>query len=439
MSDTKRAGNGLYIKNALVLMFDTVIKILVGFFLTVLIARAFGPGKFGEVNYVYAVIEILQILVMFGFDDIVLRDLGEKKIKDSVILSNSVFLRMFFAVIAFFIGLFLFIFFLGKKFLPLYFILATQLLFYSFYIFKQWFAIYSLNKYTAIASQISFWVLSVGKIIILIFNIGELKLYAGALAFSMFCEVFFLYLFYIRQGQAISLKGIDFSYQKKLLRDSLPIVFQNFAIVIYMKMDQLMIGKTLSSSELGIYSIAVTISQVIYFFLGALIGAFYPKIAEKRRNNENYEDEISTLAAVTVMIAIIFALCCIFIIPYFVPLFFGADYVRAADVIKIHSWAGIFVALTEANKCWLVFNNLQHYSMIATAIGAVCNVVLNVIFIPRFGINGAAVATVISQIIAGYMVYLFFRDKRSFVIRTNCFLKVFYPSTYLNIFRIIKR
>ena len=60
MSDTKRAGNGLYIKNALVLMFDTVIKILVGFFLTVLIARAFGPGKFGEVNYVYAVIEILQ-------------------------------------------------------------------------------------------------------------------------------------------------------------------------------------------------------------------------------------------------------------------------------------------------------------------------------------------------------------------------------------------
>ena len=114
MSDTKRAGNGLYIKNALVLMFDTVIKILVGFFLTVLIARAFGPGKFGEVNYVYAVIEILQILVMFGFDDIVLRDLGEKKIKDSVILSNSVFLRMFFAVIAFFIGLFLFIFFLGK-------------------------------------------------------------------------------------------------------------------------------------------------------------------------------------------------------------------------------------------------------------------------------------------------------------------------------------
>ena len=52
MSDTKRAGNGLYIKNALVLMIDSVIKILAGFILTVLIARFFGPGKFGDINYV---------------------------------------------------------------------------------------------------------------------------------------------------------------------------------------------------------------------------------------------------------------------------------------------------------------------------------------------------------------------------------------------------
>ena len=67
MAETK---NNLYIKNALVLMIDSVIKILAGFILTVLIARFFGPGKFGDINYVLAVVEILQIFVLFGFDDI---------------------------------------------------------------------------------------------------------------------------------------------------------------------------------------------------------------------------------------------------------------------------------------------------------------------------------------------------------------------------------
>ena len=70
MVNSEKKKNGVYLKNALVLMFDSVIKIVVGFVLTVLIARFFGPGKFGDVNYVYAVIEILQIFVMFGFDDI---------------------------------------------------------------------------------------------------------------------------------------------------------------------------------------------------------------------------------------------------------------------------------------------------------------------------------------------------------------------------------
>lgn len=439
MVNSEKKKNGVYLKNALVLMFDSVIKIVVGFVLTVLIARFFGPGKFGDVNYVYAVIEILQIFVMFGFDDIVLRDLGQKKTEDETVLSNAILLRLCFAFIFYIVGLLLFIFILGKNFLPLYFILGVQLFFYAFYIFKQWFQIHSLNKYMAIASQVSFGVLSIAKIIIIFFNIGDLRIYAGALAFSMFAEVLFFFLFYAGCVKNISLGKIDFTYQKKLLRDSLPIVFQNFAIIIYMKIDQLMIGKTLSSSELGIYSIAVTISQVIYFFFGSLLGAFYPKIAEKVRKGEQYEDDVTVLGVAAILIAIIFVVCCTFIIPYFIPLFFGEDYSRAGDVIKIHSWVGVFVALTEANKYWLVLNNLQHYSLIATTIGAFCNVVLNIILISLFGINGAAFATLISQIIASYVVYLFFKDKRSLKIRTKCLVGIFEPKIYGNIINMIKK
>lgn len=435
----RKTDNWLYIKNSLILMLDSGIKILAGFVLTVLLARFFGPGKFGDINYVLAVVEILQIFVLFGFDDIVLRDLGQKKVSDDVILGSALALRVLFAVVTYIAGILLFVFFFGKNYLPLYLILGLQLFFYIFYILKPWFQIHSLNKYIALSSQICFWFMSAAKLIVIIFAVENLKIYAGALSFSVFCEVLCLYICHTKHGRGITTWKADRSYQKKLLSDSLPIVFQSFAIIIYMKTDQLMIGKMLSSEELGIYSIAVTISQVVYFLPGTLINAFYPKIAEKARMGEPYDDDVSTLGAVLIIPFILFALCCTFIIPYFIPLFFGEAYAGAGDVIKIHSWAGIFVALGCANSYWLVLNNLQHYSLYATVIGAAFNLVLNFIFIPKLGINGAALTTVLSQMMAAFGSYLFFKDKRSLKIRAMCFCKIFTFKLYKDILQMIKK
>ncbi len=435
----KKTSNSLYLKNALILLLDSVIKILAGFILTVLIARFFGPGKFGDINYVLAVVEILQIFVLFGFDDIVLRDLGQKNVADYIILGSAIILRVLFAAIAYVVGIILFVFFFGKSFLPLYLILGLQLFFYVLYILKPWFQIHSLNKYVAISSQICFWVMAAAKVLVIVFNIENLKIYASAIALSVFCEVLCLYVFHAKYGHGVTTWKADSSYQKRLLSDSLPVVFQSFAIIIYMKTDQLMIGKMLNSEELGIYSIAVTISQVVYFLPGTLINAFYPKIAEKARNKQPYEDDVSTLGAVLIIPFILFALCCTFIIPYFIPLIFGEAYAEAGDVIKFHSWAGVFVALGCANSYWLVLNNLQRYSLYATIIGAVFNFALNLIFIPKFGINGAAITTVLSQMMATFGAYFFFKDKRSLKIRTMCFCKIFTFKLYKDILLMMKK
>lgn len=437
--EIKSANNNLYVKNALILILDWVIKILVGFVLTILIARFFGPGKFGDINYVQAIVEILQILVLFGFDDIVLRDLGQKKISDDVIIGSAIVLRIFFAIITYIVGIILFLLFLGKSFLSLYLIQGLQLFFYGLYILRAWFQIYSLNKYFAISSQVCCWFIAASKIAILVFNIGNLKFYAFALSLSMFCEVLCLYIFYAKYGHGVTTWKTDSSYQKKLLSDSLPLVFQNFAMIIYMKIDQLMIGKMLNSEELGIYSIAVTISQVAYFLPGTIINAFYPKIADKARNKQPYEDDVSTLGAALIIPFVLFALCCTFIIPYFIPLIFGEAYTKAADVIKLHSWAGIFVAVGSANSYWLVLNGQQRYSLYASAIGAVFNFLLNLILIPALGINGAAVATVLSQMVATLGAFFFFKDKRSLRIRKMCFHKIFTFKLYKDILLLIKK
>jgi len=84
-----------------------------------------------------------------------------------------------------------------------------------------------------------------------------------------------------------------------------------------------------------------------------------------------------------------------------VTLLFGNAYVQAGSVLSIHIWSGLFVFLGLASGKWFIIEGLQRYSFYRTLFGAVANIVLNLIMIPKFGVLGAASATVISYAIAG--------------------------------------
>jgi PST family polysaccharide transporter len=80
-----------------------------------------------------------------------------------------------------------------------------------------------------------------------------------------------------------------------------------------------------------------------------------------------------------------------------VTLLFGTAYQQAGSVLAVHIWAGIFVFLGVASANWFLIEGLQRYSFYRILSGAVVNVGLNLILIPKFGVIGAAWATVVSQ------------------------------------------
>ena len=79
----------------------------------------------------------------------------------------------------------------------------------------------------------------------------------------------------------------------------------------------------------------------------------------------------------------------------------------------IHIWASIFVFLGVASGRWFIIENLQRFTLINTSIGAILNVGLNLIFIPKFGLIGAAYATLISYGIAAYLMNSIWKVSRS--------------------------
>ncbi|GAG14193.1 unnamed protein product, partial [marine sediment metagenome] len=99
-----------------------------------------------------------------------------------------------------------------------------------------------------------------------------------------------------------------------------------------------------------------------------------------------------------------------------IRLLFGVQYGNAAGALRIYIWAGVFVFLGVASGQYLVAENYTRISFFRTFIGCIVNVILNIILIPRYGINGAAIATVVSYLVATFFIVFIPKTNRQVVL-----------------------
>jgi PST family polysaccharide transporter len=426
--------NSIYIKNVFFLFFDSISKLILGFVISVFIARHLGPGRFGQINYVLSYVSIFQIIVLFGFDNIVIKDLGLCLYPELNIIGTVIKCRLALAVIVYFFGFLLF-FFIDRSLLMLYSILALQLFSSAFLILKQWFQIKSLNKFVVISSQISLLLVSIGKIVFVIIT-SNVFVYAIILAAGSMIEIFLLYTFFLKKTNIIAIKNFDFTYCRTLFQNSFPLLLSGLSVIILMKGSQILIGNMLSPSELGIYSIGLTIGELVFFIPTSIITAMYPKISKARKENGNSDDLIVRTSGISVFICFLFALFCTFVMPTLIKIVYGDAYLDAGKIVQICGWVGVFLAIGTNHSCFLIFENLQKYDLYAAVMGAGVNIILGYFLIKQIGISGVAVAFLIAHICTNYLFFGLFKDKRSFILRTKSLIFLF---NFKGIFTMGKR
>ena len=91
---------------------------------------------------------------------------------------------------------------------------------------------------------------------------------------------------------------------------------------------------------------------------------------------------------------------------------YGEDFLAAATILIIQMWTGIFVALGVASSAWLISENLQKIYLLGSILGACINIALNYIFIPTYGVIGAAFTTMFSQVVSILFLELLFKKTR---------------------------
>ena len=415
-----------YFENTSWLFAEKILRMIVGLFVGVWVARYLGPEQFGLFSYAQSFVGLFVAIAGLGLNGIIVRELVKDESKRDALLGTAFKLKLIGALLAL-IALAIAVNLSQQDSLTtlLIFTIASATVFQSFNVIDSHFQAKVLSKYIVYANIISLLISSIVKIW-LILNDAPLLYFAYSILFDSFILMCGFLYFYRYKRYFISQWFFDKKLARSLLKDSWPLILSGLVIAVYMKIDQIMIKEMLSVEALGQYAAAVRISEAWYFIPTVIASSLFPAIINAKKQSEAlYYARLQKLYDLMVWMAIAIALPMTFLSDWVVNLLYGEQYNQAGSVLMIHIWAGVFVFLGVASGKWFISENLQMLAFWRTFYGMIINVALNFLLIPKYGIQGAAISTLMGQIFAAYLFDIFNnKTKKIFHMKTKALILI---------------
>lgn len=380
----------------------------VGLIVGVWVARYLGPEQYGIYSYAIAVAALFGMLGTLGLDSIVVRDLARDPGNKNSILGTAFFLKLFGGAVGTITAIVTIVMLRPHDSLAQWLvgIIAFSMVFQAVDAIDFWFQSQMRSRFTVYAKNAAFVVSSTVKVALIL---GKASLIAFAwvgLAEAALGAVG-LTIVYRLNGDQVRAWRLTWSKAYLLLQDSWPLILSGLAILIYMKIDQIMLGEMIGDQSVGLYTAATKISEVWYFVPSAIVASVSPMIFQsKELSSELYYARLSKLFRIVVMLAVAIAVPMTLLSNTVIHLLYGAAYTEASTVLAIHIWGAVFVFLGVAQGPWILAEGFTKLMLWRTLAGALTNVALNLILIPHYGIVGAAVATLIAQFVAAVAFHL---------------------------------
>jgi PST family polysaccharide transporter len=218
---------------------------------------------------------------------------------------------------------------------------------------------------------------------------------------------------YTKDVKRIRISEINFEYSISLLKQSTWLIFSGFASVVYLKIDQVMLGQMATYKDVGVYAVASRLSEVWYFFPEAVMASFFSGLLlHRKKGQERYYQHLQKICNWLFMAAILLAVLITMFSGSIIRILYGSSYEESSLVLSIHIWAGCFVFMRSLLSKWLIAENLLRFSFFSHGLGAVVNVVLNFWMISQWSAIGAAIATVVSYAVASYLALFIYKPTR---------------------------
>ncbi len=401
-----------FINNSIWIIGGKIAQMVITLIIGSISARYLGPSNYGLINYGASYTALFTPIISLGLYGIIVNEIVNKPQEDGVILGSTVGLRLVASLFssACIIELVAIINPGEKTLLVVTALQCISIMFQWADSFNYWCQA-QLNSKAAVVIQLLAYILtSVYKIYLLVTG-KSVEWFAFSMAFDFILQAIGYVFYFQRKGN--SKLRFKFQAAKRLLSRSYHYIFSALASVIYSQIDRIMLGAMLGTTVVGWYTAAYTISSMWTFVLAAIIDSIRPVIIKTKQTDEKlYKERIVQLYSLVFYLSTAVSIGMCICSRLFLFILYGEAYLEASVTLCILTWSTAFSYLGVARSIWCVCEEHQKYEKYLSIGGAVCNVILNAALIPVLGMNGAAIATLVTQIVTNFLLPFGIKDMR---------------------------
>lgn len=393
------------LKNSLYIMISTIVANILSAITGVLIVRYLGKIQFGYLSTANTFANTLVILTYCGTNTYILKVGNFNKEKEGEVIANSLLVQAILTLIVYFVGVYSLKFTNYKNIT----ILLANITLFSTLISTLTLPLGAFlqtsNKflYISLLNIISSLISSMLIIIVINFKIG-LKTYC---LLTLYQGIIMLFLYIIFSKKILKYCKVNFKKIIPMLKISLMFGASTILYTVYYKIDSFMISIMKNEVDVGIYNSAYKIFSLLLIISGILDNVVEPIMFKLFKNDRDKAYDLSDeLFKYSIIIGLPISFGIFSISGQIINLFYGKQFNEAIPVLAILAFAITFRYGSCALGFLLTVSDKMKDKVKIQAITAIENIVLNAFLIPKYSYNGAAFATVVSELTI-FLFYLY--------------------------------
>lgn len=407
------------VRNVVWAVTGKVVTLLGGLLVGIFVARYLGPEQYGLMSYVMSYVALFQVLASFGMDNIEIREESKTPEEKDKIIGTAFALKIGFAAIT--IGLVCLTAWLfeadsfTKWMIMLY---SLSMVMNSFCVIRNYFTSLVWNEYI-VKTEITRTLIGAGIKVVLLLLHAPLVWFIAATLFDTVLIAGGYLVSYRSKIDSVRKWRFDKDTAKYLIKQSFPLAVSLSAVLIYHRIDQVMVGKMLTNTELGYYSVACKFVEIIMFIPTILAQTVVPVLVRMHKQNFSaYRSKTQQFVNITVWICIIISIMVALSSHWIILFTFGEQYLPATIALQVLVFKSVGDALSATAGNMIIIENKQKYAWIRSVTACFVCVGLNLLFIPRWGLIGTAVASILTYFYAGTFSNIFI-PRYWFVLKTQ--------------------
>lgn len=385
------------IKNASWIIVCRIAQSVLTLVIGMLTARYLGPSNYGLINYASSIVSFVTPIMYLGLNSILVQEIIQNPRQEGKILGTSIVMGLVSASLCI-IGVISFTLVANSgetETLIVCTLYSTLLIFQAVDLMQYWFQAKLMSKYTSITMLCAYFVVSIYKVFLLA---SGKKIYWFALSSVIDYAIIAISLLIIYKKCGGSKFLFSVQTGKRLISRSKYYIISSIMTVVFTQTDKVMLKIMLNDTATGYYSAAVTCAGVSSFVFSAIIDSARPTIFQSAKLcKKQFELNMTRLYSIVIYLSLAQSIVMTILARPIINLLYGNQYTATADVLRLVVWYTTFSYIGAVRGIWMLAQEKQKYLLVANVFGALANIVVNAMLIPKYGMFGAAFASIVTQ------------------------------------------